>query len=70
MRDLIRKFAALPILGLLLAPGVPEAALPAGKVVLGDEWAAEDLRRAYQETFHQSLPQLARGAMPRVPLAV
>ena len=57
MRDWIRKFAALPILGLLLTPALPGTAeaAQAGKLVLGGEVTAEELTQAYNETFPRTL---------------
>lgn len=65
MKDSIRKFAALPILSLALglAPLSPaEAAAPPGKLYLGGDVTAEELRKAYAESFPQTLK--ARGASP------
>jgi len=65
MKDSIRKFALLPILGLVigLAPASPAgAATPPGKTYLGGEFTAEELERAYVESFPRTLR--ARGAEP------
>ncbi len=66
MNHSIRKYALLPILGLALglAPAMRAEAARAlpGKLYLGGEVTAEELTRAYEESFPRTLK--ARGASP------